>query len=732
MFKPVDKELEEIFDSFILPISIEDDTGVTQTGDKLEITHLREEGTDRNPTSSFTFAFNKENYPDSNLITAPIHKFSSLTNRSNDKRSSPRSEQGRNLAENSTIPSNSTIPDEPLNITTESVGTKSHSDPKPQRMRIKDLISNEIKKDLDSNENESEDNSQDSEEDSNASLIKVQHSVDDADESKATSLSGESSSGSSSDGEWEVESIVGHAWRGGRKHYIVKWKGFTYGSNTIEPIDNLSNCKKLIKEYEDSLTPKSSRKIKFERPLRTEGINPKVKVKENHHFSPLSDLFHGEQTFLDNKDKTRTTPKSESPSKKPEKEDATKEALQLIKAKLSARKDLTQKTVPMKPKAISEPFKLSIFPVLTRGASVLGKSSSASNPILEKPLASDGISSIIENQIPASPSIRSEIFSTSGDQLSHENDDQKSENLSIDLPMEIAGESDTGLKRKSIGLKLSSRGKRLRSSHDDASCLSDFFQGLTLFKKKLQGLKGAPVTVENGVDFTPPPVDFDFIDGYEELPHDLLGISNIGCECKGLCITGRCSCSLKHGKKKHRESDLLPLYECNGLCGCSLDCPNRKIQREGRTFPLQIFRTLIKGWGLKALADIPKDAFIDRYYGVVLTADQADLMEDTSYQFNLDYCYNPEEQCDFVVDALKKGCPCRFLNHSCEPNCYVRPMFIFWRDERLPEIGFFAKRDISAGEELTFDYFGCDDEVLPKGKNRCTCNADSCRGYMFP
>lgn len=42
----------------------------------------------------------------------------------------------------------------------------------------------------------------------------------------------------------------------------------------------------------------------------------------------------------------------------------------------------------------------------------------------------------------------------------------------------------------------------------------------------------------------------------------------------------------------------------------------------------------------------------------------------------------------------------RFLNHSCGPNCETQK----WQVGGDLRVGFFAKKDIAAGEELTFDY----------------------------
>ncbi len=58
----------------------------------------------------------------------------------------------------------------------------------------------------------------------------------------------------------------------------------------------------------------------------------------------------------------------------------------------------------------------------------------------------------------------------------------------------------------------------------------------------------------------------------------------------------------------------------------------------------------------------------------------------------------------------------RTINHSCDPNCGIK------QENRL-----YALRDISAGEELSFDY----STTVPKYKSwwtmRCHCRARNCR-----
>lgn len=75
------------------------------------------------------------------------------------------------------------------------------------------------------------------------------------------------------------------------------------------------------------------------------------------------------------------------------------------------------------------------------------------------------------------------------------------------------------------------------------------------------------------------------------------------------------------------------------------------------------------------------------------------------------------------IDATKKGGFGRFINHSCEPNCYVDK----WVVGSKLRMGIFTKRAILTGEELTFDYnvdrYG--GEATP-----CYCGEPTCIGYI--
>ena len=85
-----------------------------------------------------------------------------------------------------------------------------------------------------------------------------------------------------------------------------------------------------------------------------------------------------------------------------------------------------------------------------------------------------------------------------------------------------------------------------------------------------------------------------------------------------------------------------------------------------------------------------------------------------------DYMFRVED--DLIIDATKKGNLARFINHSCDPNCYTRIIQV----ANTPRVVIYSKRYIKAGEELTYDYkFPIEDE---KFKIQCLCGSKNCRG----
>lgn len=71
-----------------------------------------------------------------------------------------------------------------------------------------------------------------------------------------------------------------------------------------------------------------------------------------------------------------------------------------------------------------------------------------------------------------------------------------------------------------------------------------------------------------------------------------------------------------------------------------------------------------------------------------------------------------------AIDLNRRGDATAFINHSCDPNVYLRVQ----RGHPL----LFALRALNAGDELLLDY----GDSHHDGKLRCRCGAPNCRGRI--
>ncbi|KAK3084381.1 hypothetical protein FSP39_012573 [Pinctada imbricata] len=137
---------------------------------------------------------------------------------------------------------------------------------------------------------------------------------------------------------------------------------------------------------------------------------------------------------------------------------------------------------------------------------------------------------------------------------------------------------------------------------------------------------------------------------------------------------------------------------------------------------LKFARSGIHDWGLFALEPIASDEMVIEYVGESIRQSIADLREKkyeaegcgSSYLFRVDT--------ENIIDATKVGNLARFINHSCNPNCYAKIIPL----ENQKKIVIYSKRDIDVNEEITYDYkFPIEDEKIP-----CLCGAPNCRGTL--
>ncbi|XP_051965919.1 histone-lysine N-methyltransferase 2B [Xyrauchen texanus] len=136
-----------------------------------------------------------------------------------------------------------------------------------------------------------------------------------------------------------------------------------------------------------------------------------------------------------------------------------------------------------------------------------------------------------------------------------------------------------------------------------------------------------------------------------------------------------------------------------------------------------VYRSAIHGRGLFCKRNIEAGEMVIEYSGIVIRSVLTDKREKYydgkgigCYMFRID---------DFdVVDATMHGNAARFINHSCEPNCYSRVINV----EGQKHIVIFALRTIYRGEELTYDYkFPIEDA---SNKLSCNCGAKRCRRFL--
>jgi uncharacterized protein len=149
-----------------------------------------------------------------------------------------------------------------------------------------------------------------------------------------------------------------------------------------------------------------------------------------------------------------------------------------------------------------------------------------------------------------------------------------------------------------------------------------------------------------------------------------------------------------------------------------------EVKPQNRDF-IRVGRSRIAGKGVFAKRKIPKGTRIIEYLGLRVPVSKF-LVEISQGKAPSIYAFRLNES--FLIDGAVGGNEARFINHSCEPNCEA---YVF--DDRAY---IYAMRDISRGEELTFDYQlqrTIKSRISKHDKElyRCLCGSPNCRGSMI-
>lgn len=130
-------------------------------------------------------------------------------------------------------------------------------------------------------------------------------------------------------------------------------------------------------------------------------------------------------------------------------------------------------------------------------------------------------------------------------------------------------------------------------------------------------------------------------------------------------------------------------------------------------YPVKIARSKIAGKGAYALQRIPARRKIGDLGGVIITMKEALKLIKDKKVINL-----VELDDNLALNASAQPNDMRFINHSCDPNTYMRVL--------KNRVEFYALKSIRKGEELSCDY----GETHHEGTLPCKCGAKNCRGFI--
>ncbi|VVB08377.1 unnamed protein product [Arabis nemorensis] len=359
-------------------------------------------------------------------------------------------------------------------------------------------------------------------------------------------------------------------------------------------------------------------------------------------------------------------------------------------------------------------------------------------------------------------------------------------------PVRVIRGSDKAAKKKS---SVDARGRHY--VYDGLYLVEEYWQetgphGMKVFKYKLRRIPGQPelswkvVTKSKKSKYREGLCRLDISEGTERLP--ICAVNEIddekppmfvytakmiypdwcrpippkACGCIKRCMEARnCACVAKNGGEIPYNHDGAVvdaknlIYECGPLCKCPSSCYLR-VTQHGIKFPLEIFKTESRGWGVRSLSSIPSGSFICEYVGELLEDNEAERRTgNDEYLFDIGNRYDTslaegmsklmpgtqsdiameEETSGFTIDAAAKGNVGRFINHSCSPNLYAQNVLYDHEDTRIPHVMFFAMDNIPPLQELCYHYNYVIDQVRDSNgnvkKKTCHCGSSECTGRLY-
>ncbi len=121
----------------------------------------------------------------------------------------------------------------------------------------------------------------------------------------------------------------------------------------------------------------------------------------------------------------------------------------------------------------------------------------------------------------------------------------------------------------------------------------------------------------------------------------------------------------------------------------------------------------IDGTGAFALEDIPARKKLGNLGGEVISLREARKRAATKKRVAMVEFGNGK-----ALDASVNSNELRYINHSCQPNTYMRVAH--------DKVEFYSLKEIKKGVELTCNYGATHHD----GKLKCRCGAEGCKGFI--
>jgi hypothetical protein len=198
-------------------------------------------------------------------------------------------------------------------------------------------------------------------------------------------------------------------------------------------------------------------------------------------------------------------------------------------------------------------------------------------------------------------------------------------------------------------------------------------------------------------------------DGVNDFTNDKYSNTACGCQPK---FPGELIC---------RDSKCINFATQTECVKCRESCCNKRIQNKEYA-KLNVLHTPGKGHGLFAAENMTENQFVMEYVGELISTEEFNRRSSERGRL-MEHQYIMSLKNNVYMDAGRKGSISRFINHSCEPNCYVE----VWTVQNRLRVGIFTMCGITNGTELTFDY-----QWKPSSRppTKCHCGTESCRGYL--